>query len=248
MVRRVVFTFAMAAAVLLLQPGCYLTRAAKQQERSRLRAELQTLEQLHKDLSDGNFPGGSQHVKFKISYDLLNQILAGADGMEAALPEDRDVVIRVDEIRFRGRSATPLLDLRGSAHKWGVTVGVTATAMLDIDRSDPAAPMFRVRIVDIAPALTWRQFTLRRMELARKVLVTEADKLAINYLAFPIPLEQAIRLDIPAVAESATVPTRNNGSWIRYSVRKPASQLQRVIAIDRIVFLGDGIHLFATVS
>ena len=42
--------------------------------------------------------------------------------------------------------------------------------------------------------------------------------------------------------------TRPNGSWIRYSIRKPGSTLGRVVKIDRVVFLSDGIHLFATIT
>lgn len=231
------------------QSGCYLTRDALRQERSRLQMELDALTTLESQLSDSTFPGGGKHVVLKVGYDMINQVLAGADNLETPIPQGTGAVLRIHEIRMTGHDATPLLSVRASAKKYGVTLDVAVTAMLLFEQPDPTKPpVFRVRIQDIAPVFTWRTFTLRKMELARKVLVTKADQLAVNRIAFPVPMEQALRLDIPAVAQRTDVPTRPNGSWIRYSVSKPASTLGRVVKIDRVVFLSDGIHLFATIA
>ncbi len=237
------------ALLLLTQTGCYITRDALRSERSRLQMELAALEALERDLSSGSFPGGARHVVLKVGYDMINQVLAGADETEVPLPQGAGAVLRIHEIRMAGHAATPLLAVRASAEKYGVTVDVAVTAMLLFEQPDPAQPpRFRVRIQAVAPVLTWRNFSLRRMELARKVLVTQADQLALNHIAFPVPLEHALRLDIPAVSQQTDVPTRSNGSWIRYRVSKPASTLNRAVRIDRVVFLSDGIHLFATVA
>jgi hypothetical protein len=238
----------LCALLALTQPACYLTRDALRQERSRLQMELDALQNLERDLGSPGFPG-ARHVELKLGFDVINQVLAGADGVEVPLPQQRDAFLRIHEIRFTGQDATPLLTVRASAKKYGVTVDAAVTAMLVLDQPDPAQPpVFRVRIHDIAPVVTWRQFTLRRLELARKVLVTKADQLAVNNIAFPIPMEHALRLDIPAVAQEARVETRNNGSYIRYRISKPPSTLNRVVRIDRVVFLSDGIHLYATIA
>lgn len=235
--------------LVITQSGCYITRDALRSEKSRLQMELDALAAIERDLSDPGFPGGGKHVVLNLGYDMINQVLAGADNLEAPIPQGSGAVLRIHEIRMTGQDATPLLSVRASAKKYGVTIDVAVTAMLLFEQPDPTQPpVFRVRIVDIAPVLSWRSFTIRRMELARKVLVTKADELAVNKIAFPVPMEQALRLDIPAVAQQTDVPTRPNGSWIRYSVRKPGSTLQRVVRIDRVVFLSDGIHLFATVA
>lgn len=234
--------------VILMQNGCYITRGALLQERSRLQAEFNALTTLEGALQDPNYPGGGKHVVLKLGFDAINQVLAGADALEMPLPESRDTVLRIHSIRMTGHDATPLVNVQASAQKYGVTVEVAVTAMMLIDYSNPQQPMFRVRIQDIAPVIKWRWFSIRKWELARKVLVTEADKLAVNQLVFPIPMQHALQLNIPEVAQRTDVPTRPNGSWIRYSVRKPASTLNRVVKIDRIEFLMDGIYLYATVA
>jgi hypothetical protein len=240
----------LVASLAASQSGCYLTRDALRQERSRLQLELDALRNLKGALADPAFPGGGKHIVVKVGYDMINQVLAGADNIEVPIPQARDAVLHIHEIRMNGQDATPLLNVRASASKYGVRLEVAVTAMLVLDQPDPTQPpIFRVRIQDIAPVLTWRSFTLRGMELARKVLVTKADGLAVNHIAFPVPMEQALRLDIPAVDQRADLPTpRGNGSWVRYQIRKPASTLNRVFRIDRVVFLSDGVHLYATIA
>lgn len=238
---------AVLLTILLLTSNCYLTNAALKQERSRLKLQLSSLENLEQDLSAGTFPGGQRHVAFKLGYDVLNSVLAGADGLNVPIPQDPATFVHFHEIRVAGGS-TPLLNVHASASKYWVKIGVAATAIFVIDVSNPAQPMLRVRIDNIAPVLSWRNFTLFRMELARKILTTKADQLAVERLAFPLPLGQAVTLDLPAVDQVSQVTTRNNGSWIKYRVKRPAASFQRLIKIDRIVFLKDGIHVFATVS
>lgn len=234
--------------LVLTQSGCDLTRDALRQQRSRLQMELDALTSLERDLGAPGFPG-ARHIELKLGYDVINQVLAGADGIEVPLPQQRDAFLRIDRIRFTGQDATPLLTVSAAARKYGVTVEAAVTAMLVLDQPDAAQPpVFRVRIVDVAPVLRWRQFTFRRLELARKLLVTKADELAVNNIAFPIPMEHALRLDIPPVAQEARVETRNNGSFARYRISKPASALSRIVKIDRVVFLSDGIHLYATIA
>jgi hypothetical protein len=112
-----------------------------------------------------------------------------------------------------------------------------------------AARRLRVRIQDFKPYFTWG-LVFRHFLVAHSLATYEVDKLALNNLVFTLPIEQALALHLPksAVVQRVLTP-RGNGSWVDYQVSHRADiDFKRTLHVDSILFLRDGIHVFASVN
>ena len=239
----------LVATMAVASLGCGLRSAVLRLERSQLEQELGALRALDASLHSG-FPPGSRHVELFVSFDVVNQILAAADRLQFPIPGIRNATLRFDEIRFMPQDDSPGLIVKASATKGSLTVAAAVDAYLLIeDAGQGQAPVLRVRVRKVAPVVKIWWVRLTHFVFLQRLATLKADELAVNKIAFPLPLEKAFVLEAPAVNATGRVNTpRNNGSWIEYRISRPAFSLPRTVHVDRYVFLRDGIHMFASIS
>jgi hypothetical protein len=234
--------------VVFLLSGCSLTTGDLQLAHSRLILESETLKELRTKLSAPGFPPGSRHLEVTVSYAAINQILAGAQNLSYPLPKPQGAVLHFDKLQVIPADGTPMLSVQAYVTQGTVRLDLDVLAILFYDDQSGQAPIFRVRIKDLKPFLTWN--VVRHLLLAHSIATYEADKLAINELAFTVPIEQALALNLPQseVVQRILTP-RGNGSWVDYKIsRTKGIALKRTVRLDAVLFLRDGVHFFASVT
>ena len=231
-----------------LVASCGLHKEALRLHRSRLELELASLHHLQRLLS-GAFPPGENHVSVVLRWDAVNKLLAAADGLRVPIEEIEGATLNVQEIRTRGEHGAPLLAVVASASRGRASLGIEAIAMLVVDNAGAEGPVLRVRVTDIKPVFTWRCLRLADLRLANRLAHVEADKLALNRIAFPIPTSNEFAPEIPPQAMVWRQDTpRGNGSWIELELGRPGGRLDRRVILEPPVFLRDGVHLFGSIS
>jgi len=236
-----------AALLIVSTTGCSLSKRSLELEVSRLNDRLGALETVETDLRDPSFPPGERHVELFVSYGLLNSLLMGADGLSMSLPEDPGTRITVDHLELEPVDGIASLKMQAHAVRGDVRLDVVIKAQGVIDPTT-SPPSLRVRIQDVAPVFRWKSFSFGRWRLARLIATTQADQWALNRLSVSLPLEQAFAIDAPPIHQVVKRPTsRGNGSWVEITVARPAFSLERVVRIDRVLILRDGIHVFGSV-
>jgi hypothetical protein len=216
-------------------------------QRDQLKLELSTLQTLQTQLQSPPFPPGSRDVEVFVSAPLINQVLTAADGFREAIPGISGGTIHVESIRFSPRDDSPFLTVKASATDGSLAVSLSVTAILFVDDATPTAPVFRVRIRDVAPEIKVSSINIFVPKFVRQLLTIKADTLAMNRLSFPLPTQSLFSVDTPALNLGQQLLTpRNNGSWVHYSISRPASSQPYNIRVDRYVFLRDGVHVYAS--
>lgn len=237
-----------AALLVTTNAACALARQSLELEVTRLEDQLLALHAAEADLTDPSFPPGQRDLELFLSYDALNEVLAGVRGLSMPLPNDLQTVVTIDSLALEPTDGMALLDLRAHASRGEVRVEITMLAQGVIDQSQHP-PLLKVRVRDIAPRFSWRGFRFGRWRLARKIATAEADELALNHLALSLPMERSIKLTGPALNyTSRELTPRGNGSWIDLRITRPAIARQRTLRVDRSLMLRDGIHIFASLN
>lgn len=229
---------------ILVSAGCSLEKASLRLEESRLTLELSAVEQAKVFLTNPQ----PSNVSLFVSYGLLNQVLAGADGIDVPLPSVRNARLKIDHIRIQPKDGTPLLEVSASARREKLSVDAAVLAMLVFDQAGPdGVATFHVRFERVGPTLNWNGLRLGESRFLRTLATMKADELAVCSLKFRVPMQSNLALQVPPLNYESTVPTRNNGSWVRYRVTSSGGQLSKPLTITRVLFLRDGVHVFANV-
>lgn len=230
-----------------LLAGCSVNHRALELQVSQRQLELSSLQNVKDDLSKP-FPPGNRDVDIFISASLINQVLTAADNTEIPITKIPGAVITFHKIRFAARDDSPLLSVDAHAHKGSFDVALAVTAMLLVDDTATSGPVFRVRVLDVAPTLSVSFLKVSRWRFLRNLATLKADELAVQKIAFPLPIQEVIATDVPALAIEQTLETsRKNDSWIRYAITRDPFALSSRLRVDKYLFLRDGIHVYASI-
>jgi hypothetical protein len=215
--------------------------------------ELAALEQLKQELaSTPPTPVGRSEIRLFVHQDILNGLLAVADGLEMPIPERQQSFVVVDRVRLVTNNGPPLLHVEAHAEdrKHSLRLDVHVLAMLTLTPSnDPANLIASVRIQKVAPVLTWKCMKLRFFGLAGRIIDTAADQWALDHLTFPLPVQDELDLSLPAMNEEVRIPTRpDNNSYLRGMVTRDKTEYKRIINVKHTWFLKDGLHILAHVQ
>lgn len=241
-----------SVAVAMALGGCGSTRVQQLElKRDQLLRIEASATQLKDAAAAGELRPEAYDMYLMINRSLFDSIMSAFDGAKVQLVADgRPVEFTLTSIRMDFRPGNPNLTVVASARdtKTGLEAAVDMDARLLVERDPQAPDALHLRLVGtrIVPRLSWNAFEFTRPAFAKRLLALEATKLTERLPRIALPTKNAFAFGGPAGAQSLTFDTRDGR--ITGTVRYPATQTSGHLTVKHVVFLRNGVHLFANVE
>lgn len=232
--------------IALLLAGCDTDEELLKQRIGVLRAEAVALQLLHAQLSDSAALEGPGAVSVFLSKDVLDAVLAAADGLVVAVPGVDGASIRLTSMRTDFRLGLPGIRVQAVATKKGLDgqLELIGVARLEptIERSNPSHLALRIHVDSIVPRAKWGVLDFGIGGFVRdlmQVKLTEQLRTA-GVIRVPIETDLALALAPKQVAFTVQGVTGN--------IATPALSLTAKGSVNRIISLPDGLHVYGTIA
>lgn len=244
------FLHAVALVSLLGLAGCNTTTQLLRLQRNNL-AQMKTAEShVRDDAATGMFEPERYDLHLFLNSSVFNDILRQFDNTQIRIPGKRPVDVTLRSVRFEFRPGYPAIQISAIARdvKSGITAELIMAAVVTVETetSEPRSLYLRVVATDVAPDLKWGPLSLRKWAFARRLLALKGLQIANGIPRVKIPIERAFAIGGPPGEQTVTLPT-GDGS-ITGIVRWPGSQVNGTLAVNHILFLANGLHIFANVE
>lgn len=233
--------------------GCSTTRQSLELRRDQLVRLEQNARSLDEAAVAGEFDPSRYDAYLNIQPAFFEQMLKSFDGATATITASgRPIELRIASARMAFRSGSPELKLDVAARdvRSGLAVEVDSDARLILER-DPAAPDMlygSIAMTRMVPKAEWGPFEFTKAKFVRSLLSLEATKFTERLPKFAIPVSHRFAFGSPMAVQDSGQLATGNGSWIRGEVSIPSTRTDGVFAIKHIIFLKNGVHLFANVE
>jgi len=221
------------------------------QEFEYLKSKQANLLKLESFLSQNPNPENISDVSLFISGNKIDNILAGADGFAVQIKEMPGVEISIAYIRTDFSDCFPGLRIRACAIKksmnMALDLSLTAAIQPIIDEANPSIAKFGVYILDIVPVVELDMTKIRLRGFLKDLLKIKLSQIASALPDFTIPLSWDLAMNIPAFQKDISIGIPNKGG-IAGTMKSPAISWMGKLAIDRIISLTDGFHIYASVK
>lgn len=244
----------MALGMLMLLPGCSTTGDLLRLQRDKLQLIEKNVTAARDRSLQGAYDPSRYDAYLALNATLFQQILVSFDGTKADLDiSGRPVSITVNSVRtdFRPGSPQITLDAIASDARSGIQAQVEIDSRLVITRTSDDPEQLQVAIVAtrIVPRVSWGPFEITKLRFARALLTLEAERFTSKLPTFTLPLGTGFAFGEQArTIQSDTIPTGEHGGWIRGNLSYPATLTTGRFAIKEILFLENGVHVFANVE
>jgi len=242
---------ALVSAVLLC--GCSTERDLLELRRDRLLQIEANAIQVRNAIPQGSFDPARYDVYLAIDADVFQRAFAEIEGTKLLVEaKGRPIAIEIGTFATKFRPGSPEISLAASAVD--IKSGLRAAIALDtrlILVGDPQQPdQLTAKLVAtrVVPDLRWGPLNFTRGRFARAILALEATKLTDQIPSMRLPLAKDFSFGSSAqTLDSGTIPTGND-SWIRGEISIPDTRTSGQFAVKNILFLENGVHLFASVE
>lgn len=247
--KRICYTIGLIIAL----TGCNTTRQSLELRRDQLQ-RMQTSALSLRDVANaGGLDPSRYDAYLNIQPELFAQMLQSFAGFKTTFDAgNRPVEMRINSVRLAFRTGSPelLLDVVARDVRTGfeARVDTDARLVLEKDTANPEQLFGRVAVTRLVPQANWGPLDFTKGRFVRALLSVEAIKYTERLPRFAIPVSHRFAFGSAAqLQDSGQIPT-GNGSWIRGDINLPSTQTEGVFAIKQIVFLKNGVHLFANVE
>ncbi|HVE52539.1 MAG TPA: hypothetical protein VNB23_04085 [Ramlibacter sp.] len=236
---------ALLASCLLLA-GCDTEDALLRQRLDVLKAEEAALQQLRTDLAAGAALEGAGAASVFLAKDLLNEVLAGADGSVIPVPGLEGATLTLRSLRTDFRMGFPLVRIDAVARKQGLDaqlelVGVARIQPV-IDPGTPTHLNLAVHVDSLVPKASWGplQFQVGGFvrDLVQLKLGTEARRIA----TVRVPIATDLPFALPARQTAVSF------QGVHATVATPALSVSAKAAVHRVLTLPDGLHVYGQIT
>lgn len=181
---------------------------------------------------------------------VFDQMLAGFDNTVVALEGERPIDVTLSSVRMAFRPGYPDVTLAAKARdrKSGVEAEVELDIRLIIegDPSNPDTLYLRAVATRIVPKLQWGIFDFTRWQFARRLLELEATRLTQRIPRISVPVQSEFVIGGKAASQTTRVDTGEG--YILGDVSYPSTERNARITVRQILFLKNGVHVFADVE
>lgn len=233
---------------LLLLCGCNTSMLLKQQKLDFLNAEYDNLQSTDKLLTSSPNPEVLGQASAFVSVGAVNQVLAAADNLTQPIPSVRGAKFHVDSIRASFSDGFPQLEIKNAtAQKDDLKLTLTLTAVLEpnIPASDPSKMELRVHILKVIPTVQWSIFHLRLWGFGQEIIHSKLQDYVDALPRFTVPLKAS--LEFMNLAVSPVLRTSAPAGYVDGVATIPGFDYQGTLVVDRVLFLSDGIHVYASI-
>jgi len=221
----------------------------KQQELALLEEEAKNLRMTQALLAATPAPELASDMSIFLSREMLDSLLSGADGFHALLPGLKDAALTLQSIRCDFRDGFPALKVVGYAErpsqKLRLDLSFSATIATRLDSvSGVPRLLLRVHLTDVVPRARWGLTEYRLRRFAEDLLRAKASTYVGFMPEFSVPLHADLGIAIPPTVKPVHLDTPDG--WIEGRLTLPQFVWRNRLAVDHVLFLSDGIHLYAS--
>lgn len=227
----------------LLTGGCQTYSRLAVQQHLQLLEERGRLTAIKRALAESPDLKAGTIAEAFISISLINQILAGADGRDFALPRAPETRIHLVSARAAFSDGYPRLKILATARRGKLEINLAIEAYLhaEIDTADLDRAEMKMRLVDVVPDVKSGPFALSLRGVAKDVVQAKLYEYEARFPSFTIPLRREFKLDVGGGPTDALVPI--GGAQVPVRIIRPALSDTPALRAKRILFLSDGIHV-----
>lgn len=232
--------------------GCSTNSELLRLERDQWQQIRSAASQTSQLATTGVFDPDRHDLYLMINSNVFNRILEGFDGRQFELDlQGRPVDITVRSVRLQFRAGYPdiLVDAVATDRRSGVEAALEMDARLVIvgDLSQPDTLAVEPVATRVVPRLRWGPLEFTKWRFVRRLLQLEAAQFTANLPKLTLPLASRFAFGSAASTQPTRFPT-GNGSWIAGNVAVPSTQTTGRIVVKQVLFLPNGIHVFADVE
>lgn len=237
----------------LLISGCSTQRELLELRRDRLLAIEANAVQVRDAIPQGSFEPERYDAYFALEADVFQRVFSEIEGTSVELDaRGRTVTININEFATNFRAGSPEITLSANAvdQSSGVEAGVEIDTRLLISEDPENAGDFLVSVeaTRIVPDLRWGPFNFTRARFVRALLALEISKLTDQLPEVRLPLRKDFAFGSPASTFNSGRLNTGNGSWISGNISLPDTRYSGTFAVENILFLENGVHIFASVE
>lgn len=200
--------------------------------------------------SQGTYGPERYDLYLMLNAQVFDQLLTGFDNRTVAIEGDRPIDITLSSVRMAFRPGYPDLTIAAKARdrKSGIEAEVELDLRLLIE-GDPAVPdtlYLKAVATRIVPKLRWGLFDFTRWRFARRLLELEAARLTERIPRISIPVQSEFVIGGKGTTQVTRIDTGEG--YILGNLTYPSTERSARISVRHILFLKNGIHLFADVE
>ncbi|MEP2990631.1 MAG: hypothetical protein ABJN65_02320 [Parasphingorhabdus sp.] len=221
-------------------------------KRDNLGAISESLDDIKSQANSGSFDPSRYDLYLLLDTDIFNSAFKKfGEGSFTLAENNRPIRIDVSNIDFDSRAGNARFQIDASATdlRTNVTAGIKLDSRVIIERINGDDALY-VRLVatKLVPELRWGILNFAKSKFVKRLLELEATKITSKLPKVSIPINTEFKFGQPARTEvSGRLPT-GNGSWIKGRISYPDTHIKSGIEVKHMIFLDNGIHLFANVE
>lgn len=233
--------------------GCSTDRQLLELKRDRLLQIEQQALATKAGVEQGSFDPKRYDVYLALDADIFGRALGSIKGSTIKIEASgRPIALTINELDMNFRPGSPEINISVAAKD--IRTGLIAKLKMDSrliiegDRAQPDTMTARIVATRVVPELSWGPFDFTKAKFVKALLSLEAQHFTAKLPAVTLPVSSEFAFGDPAKSvDSGQLPT-GNGSWIRGNVSYPSTETKGKFVVRNILFLRNGVHLFANVE
>ncbi|WP_164115672.1 hypothetical protein [Sphingorhabdus sp. Alg239-R122] len=236
----------------LLLAGCSTRGELLTLKRDNLLQVERNMLQVRENAQAALYNPGDYDLYLSLNRSNFDAILSGFDNSMIGIKvgrRDVDVTLNSARMNFRAGSPGIMLDAKASDKGSGVEAALKLDSrlLLEADPEQPGQYNMRIVATRVVPDLRWGIFNFTKARFVRDILALEAVRFTEKLPVVTLPLAQDFAVGANASVRQVILPTGNRSS-ITGNVSTPANKVEGRVAVKQIVFLKNGVHIFANVE
>lgn len=242
-----------ALAGVMLLCGCSTERQLLELRRDRLLQIEANAVQVRNAIPQGSFDPARYDVYLAIDADVFQRAFAEIEGTTLQVEaKGRPISIEIGTFATKFRPGSPEISLAASAvdMKSGLRAAIALDTRLILvgDPQQPDQLTAKLVATRVIPDLRWGPLNLTSARFVRALLALEASKLTDQIPSVRLPLARDFSFGSSAQTLDSGRISTGNDSWIRGEIGIPDTRTSGKFAVKNILFLENGVHLFASVE
>lgn len=220
-------------------------------------AQLQRIEASDRaiaaDVAAGAYDPAKYDFYLMLNRSLFDQLLRNLAGTTVELPfEGRTIELTLGQVAFDFRPGNSSASIAATAidpvRKIQVGIALDAQLLVETDPAKPGALLLRPVVTRVDPQVSIGSLDLTRAKFVRSLIALKVTQYSEKLPQIALPVERSFAMGGPGGTRPTGRIDTGNGSWIEGNLTLPGSELSGRFVIAKILFLSNGVHLFANLE
>lgn len=233
--------------------GCSTQQQILELRRDRLLAIESNAVQVRDSIPLGSFDPNRYDMYIALDKDVFERVFSEIDGSKFDfVSKGRPISISIERFSTQFRPGSPEITLGAKAvdRKSGLE------AHLEIDTrlvlvGDPAKPdelTAKIYATRLVPEVKWGPVNFTRQKFVRALLTLEASKFTDKLPEMKLPLSKEFAFGSAAKTVDSGRINLAGDAWMSGKISLPDTRTSGRFVVNKILFLENGVHLFASVE